>query len=549
MTSSMQRSAHIDTFAADNLPPREDWPVIDLALGGLEYPDRLNAATVLLDERVAAGEGARVALHFRGAAISYAALQRWVNRIANVLVRDFGIVPGNRVLLRGPNNPAMVACWLAIVKAGAIAVTTMPLLRTRELRYIIDKARVGLALCDARFLDDLTAALAAPSAAGQTTMICSFGNPSEPTSLDARAATASDVFDPVDTAADDVVLIAFTSGTTGQGKGTMHFHRDLLAICDCFARRILRPEPDDIFCGTPPLAFTYALGGLLLFPFRVGASAVLIEQPSATALLEAVRDERATIMFTAPTMYRTLTPLVDGWDVSSLRACVSAGEPLPLSTFRAWERATGIRLIDGIGATEMLHIFISAAGDDIRPGATGKAVPGYIAQVVGDDLRPVAPGTVGRLAVRGATGCRYLADPERQREYVRGGWNLTGDAYVMDDDGYFWFQARVDDMILSSGYTISGLEVENVLLEHPEVRECGVVGVPDEARGNIVAAYIVLRDPAKAGEALAAELQEFVRARIAPYKYPRRITFVDALPRTETGKLQRFKLRQEATAT
>jgi len=348
----------------------------------------------------------------------------------------------------------------------------------------------------------------------------------------------------VDTAADDPALIAFTSGTTGQAKGTMHFHRDILAICDTFSQRVLQPAEDDIFCGTPPLAFTYALGGLLLFPFRVGASAVLIEQPSPQALLEAVQDDHATIMFTAPTMYRNLTPVVQDWDISTLRKCVSAGETLPASTFHGWHEATGIRIIDGIGATEMLHIFISASGDDIRPGSTGKAVPGYQAQVVGDDLNPLPPGTVGRLAVCGATGCRYLDDRERQRAYVQGGWNVTGDAYVMDEDGYFWYQARTDDMIISAGYNIAGPEVENVLLEHPKVQECAVVGLPDPQRTNIVTAFVVLRDVAHATEATVTELQDFVKSQIAPYKYPRRIEFVDALPRTETGKLQRYKLRE-----
>jgi 2-aminobenzoate-CoA ligase len=343
-----------------------------------------------------------------------------------------------------------------------------------------------------------------------------------------------------------VALIAFTSGTTGKGKGCVAFHRDVLAICDTFSTHILQPAENDIFCGTPPLAFTYALGGLLLFPFRVGASAVLLEQPSAQALLEAVQNDHASVMFTAPTMYRNLVPLVGQYDLSTLKKCVSAGEPLPAATWHAWRDATGVRLIDGIGATEMLHIFISASGDDIRPGSTGRAVPGYQARVVDDAGQELPPSTVGRLAVKGPTGCRYLADPVRQRAYVQHGWNLTGDAYLMDADGYFWFQARSDDMILSSGYNIAGPEVENVLLEHPAVQECAVVATPDAARGNLVTAYIVLRDPTAAGDELIAALQAFVRQELAPYKYPRRVEFVTALPRTETGKLQRFKLREAA---
>jgi 2-aminobenzoate-CoA ligase len=553
MASEPGYTAHRDTFARDNLPPRATWPELDLTLcpdNVLDYPDRLNCVSALLDERIEAGEGSRVALRFEGRTTTYAELQRLVNRIAHVLVDDFSVVPGNRVLLRGPNNPLMVACWLAVLKAGAIAVTTMPLLRARELRSTIAKARVSLALCDGRFADDLRAALVdAPSPGLAPPALCLFNAEADAASLEARAAHKSERFDAVPTAVDDVALIAFTSGSTGQGKGTMHFHRDVLAICDCFSRCILQPGPDDIFCGTPPLAFTFALGCLLLFPFRVGASVVLIEQPSPPALLEAIQSERVTIVATAPTMYRTLAPLVAGRDVGSLRKCISAGEPLPLTTFRAWEDATGLRLIDGIGATEMLHIFISAAGDAIRPGSTGRPVPGYEAKVVDDAGNEVAPGTIGRLAVRGATGCRYLADPVRQREYVRDGWNLTGDAYLTDADGYFWFQARADDMILSSGYNIAGPEIENVLLDHPKVRECAVIGIPDAARGNIVAAYVVLRDPADANDATIAELQAHVRAEIAPYKYPRRVEFVEALPRTETGKVQRFRLRESVAGS
>jgi 2-aminobenzoate-CoA ligase len=436
----------------------------------------------------------------------------------------------------------MVVCWLAGLKAGAIAVTTMPLLRARELRYIFEKARVSVALCDGRVTDDLRAA------AGANVRVASFNQEQpEPDSLEALMAGKPATFENVQTSRDDVALIAFTSGTTGQAKGTMHFQRDILAICDTFSAHILQPEPNDVFCGTPPLAFTFALGGLLLFPFRVGASSVLMEQPSPAGLLETVQRYRATVMFTAPTMYRTLTPMVDNYDISSLKKCVSAGEPLPAATWRGWHDATGIRIIDGIGATEMLHIFISSSGDDVRPGSTGKAVPGYEARVIDDTGNTLPPGTIGRLAVRGATGCRYLADPERQRVYVEDGWNITGDAYIQDEDGYFWFQARSDDMILSSGYNISGLEIENVLLEHPKVLECAVVGLPDEARGNIVAAYIVLRDPAHAAPETVEELQAYVRAEIAPYKYPRRVEFVETLPRTETGKLQRFKVRESAS--
>ena len=543
MAVQFGQTGHLDTFARDNLPPPADWP--DFA-SPLSYPAHLNCAVALLDTRATGPHGDRPALHFAGQTISYRTLLAETNRIARVLAEDLGVVPGNRVLLRGPNNPMLVAAWFAVLKAGAIVVATMPLLRTRELTDVMTKARVTVALCDGRFADEMqmAAAQVRASDAGLDPHVCLYHAGDHPDTLEALSAGKPTTFANVVTASDDVALIAFTSGSTGRAKGTMHFHRDVLAICDCFAAHVLQPTADDVFCGTPPLGFTFALGGLVLFPFRVGASTVLIEQPSPAGLLDAIQRYRVSILFTAPTMYRRLTSMVGDYDLSSLRKCVSAGETLPLPTYDAWLEATGIKLIDGIGATEMLHIFISAAGDDIRPGATGTPVPGYQARVVDDDGNPLPPGSVGRLAVRGPTGCRYLDDPERQRTYVHNGWNLTGDVYLMDADGYFHYQARADDMIISSGYNIAGPEVENVLREHLKVQECAVVGLPDAARGHLVAAFVVLRDPADAKPETVTELQEFVKAEIAPYKYPRIITFVTALPYTETGKLQRFRLRQ-----
>ena len=416
----------------------------------------------------------------------------------------------------------------------------MPLLRARELAYVIEKAQVTLALCDARVLEELEHAA---SRAPMLSRIVEFGTDA-PNSLDTLTRAKPAGFTNIATADDDVALIAFTSGTTGQAKGTMHFHRDVLAICDLFPRHVLRPSRDDIFCGSPPLAFTFGLGGLLLFPMRVGASTVLLEQATAPHLLQGIQDFRATVCFTAPTAYRAMAASSSGFDLSSLKKCVSAGEHLPAATFEKWRAATGLEIIDGIGSTEMLHIFISASGADIRPGSTGRAVPGYRARIIDGNGNEVAPGTIGHLAVQGPTGCRYLDDAERQRAYVKNGWNLPGDSYRMDEEGYFWYQARTDDLIVSSGYKISGPEVENALLDHPSVSECGVVGVPDEERGSIVKAFVVLQPGVAATADMVKELQEFVKARIAPYKYPRSVEFVSALPRTETGKLQRFRLRE-----
>jgi 2-aminobenzoate-CoA ligase len=534
----MPHSAHVDTFARDRLPAAADLPEFLFELPELRFPERLNAATELLDRRVAAGEGDRLCIQGEGVRWTYADLQAQANRIARVLVEDLGLVPGNRVLLRGANSPAMAACWFGIVKAGGIVVGTMPLLRARELQAIVDKAQVSHALCDSRLLDELDrAAPACPSLRHRL----SFWNGD----LEARAAAKPARFDNVDTASEDIALIAFTSGTTGVPKGTMHFHRDVMASCVCWPPHVLRPAADDVFIGSPPLAFTFGLGGLLLFPMAVGASAVLLEKASPEALLPAIATYRATVCFTAPTSYRAMASHVSSHDLSSLRKCVSAGEALPAATRALWKDATGIEIIDGIGSTELLHIFISADEAHAKPGATGVPVPGYRATILDDEGRELPPGQVGRLAVKGPTGCKYLAD-ERQKAYVQNGWNVTGDAYLVDADGQYVYQARTDDMIVSGGYNIAGPEVEGALLLHPAVAECGVVGVPDADRGQIVKAFVVLKPGHSGDAAMAKALQDFVKQTVAPYKYPRAVEFRTSLPRTETGKLQRFRLRQEA---
>jgi 2-aminobenzoate-CoA ligase len=538
--AELSPSGYEDGFARANLPPASEWPQFLFDLPGLQYPQRLNCVAELLDAAIARGRGARIAIRAAHADWSYAELCARVDRIAHVLRRDLKLVTGNRVLLRGANCPMMAACILAVLKAGCIAVPTMPLLRARELDAIAGKARVDAILCAATLRAEIDAMESAAP-------LVLFDQPGDPQALEALMARHDDAFNAADTSADDVCLISFTSGTTGVPKGTMHFHRDVLAICDCFPVHTLRSHEDDIFIGTPPLAFTFGLGGLLLFPLRVGASAVLLEKLAPEALLAAIEQYRATVCFTAPTFYRQMAPLASRFDLASLARTVSAGEALPVATREAWHQATGLAMIDGIGATELLHIFISAAGDEIRPGATGKPVPGYRACILDDEGREVGPGVIGRLAVKGPTGCRYLAD-ERQAAYVRDGWNLTGDAYEMDADGYFYYRSRTDDMIISAGYNIAGAEVEDALLRHPAVAECGVVGRADAERGQVVEAHVVLKAGFVASDALASQLQDFVKQQIAPYKYPRSVKFRDKLPRTETGKLQRFKLRAGAVS-
>ena len=534
-------SAHLDTFARDNLPPSDQQPEFLFELPALRYPERLNCATELLDRHVREGRGDRVCIRAPGVTWTYADLLDKANRIAHVLVRDMGLVPGNRVLLRAANNPMLAACWFAVMKVGGIAVVTMPLLRAKELKSILEIGQVSHALCDAALSEEMELAAKASPGLRHVKYFHADGEDS----LESAMRRMPAAFENVDTAADDTCIFGFTSGTTGIPKATMHFHRDVMSICHCWPEHMLRATADDVFIGSPPLAFTFGLGGSLLFPLHAGASVVLLEKAGPPQLFEAIRDFGATVVFTAPTSYRAMAVRGAELRQTALRKCVSAGEALSASTRALWKEATGIELIDGIGATEMLHIFISHDESNARPGATGKPVPGYLARVVDDQGRELPPGTVGKLAVKGPTGCRYLAD-ERQKKYVQNGWNLTGDAYLMDDDGYFHYQARTDDMIISSGYNIAAPDVEDALMQHPAVAECAVIGVPDPDRGQLVKAFVVLRPGNVAGEDMKKTLQDFVKASIAPYKYPRALDFVESLPRTQTGKLQRFKLHEAA---
>lgn len=533
------RSAHIDTFARDNLPPAAALP--DFLLDGFHYPDRLNVGVELTDAMVAKGFGDHTALIGNGRRRTYKELSDWTNRLAHALVEDFNLQPGNRVLIRSANNPAMVACWLAATKAGAVVVNTMPMLRAGELSKIVDKAQVSHALCDSRLTDELDSC-----ATGNPTLqyvIAFDGTANHASPLDTAALEKPVKFDAVATSCDDVALLGFTSGTTGAPKATMHFHRDLLIIADGYGAEVLGVTETDVFVGSPPLAFTFGLGGLAIFPLRFGAAATLLENASPPNMIDIIEKHKATVCFTAPTAYNMmLLAMEDGADLSSLRAAVSAGETLPKPVYDMWLAKTGKPILDGIGATEMLHIFISNRFGDHRAACTGKPVTGYEAKVVDENMNEMPQGEVGRLAVRGPTGCRYLAD-DRQSGYVTDGWNITGDSFSQDQDGAFHFAARNDDMIISSGYNIAGPEVEAALLAHRDVVECAVIGVPDAQRGSIVQAHVVLSDGLKASDTLTKALQDFVKTQIAPFKYPRSVVFTDSLPKTPTGKIQRFRLR------
>ena len=534
-------SAHTDTFTRDNLPPADQWP--DFLLDGFDYPEHLNVGVELTDAMVEKGHGDRTALIGNGRRRTYKELSDWTNRLAHALVDDLKVKPGNRVLIRSANNPAMVAAWLAVTKVGAVAVNTMPMLRKGELSKIVDKAEITHALCDTRLMDEMTAC--AKTSKFLKTVVGFDGTSNHDAELDRLALEKPVRFEAVKTGRDDVALLGFTSGTTGSPKATMHFHRDILIIADGYAREVLNVQPDDVFVGSPPLAFTFGLGGLAVFPLRFGAAAALLENASPPNLIEIIEKFRATVCFTAPTAYRVMLQAMDeGADLSSLRAAVSAGETLPAPVYEECMEKTGKPMLDGIGATEMLHIFITNRFDDHRPACTGRPVTGYEARVIGEDGKDMPRGQIGRLAVRGPTGCRYMADP-RQADYVTDGWNVTGDAFSMDEDGYLHFAARNDDMIVSAGYNIAGPEVEAALLAHPDVAECAVVGVADDARGQIVQAHVVLRAGTDGGAAMAKLLQDHVKATIAPYKYPRSVVFTDALPKTESGKIQRFRLKEE----
>jgi len=534
-------TGHSDSYCRDNLPDQALWP--DLLLDGVDYPDRLNVGVELTDAMVAKGFGDHTALIGNGRRRTYKELSDWTNKLARALVEDLGLKPGNRVLIRSANNPAMVACWLAATKAGAVVVNTMPMLRAGELGAIVDKAEISHALCDTRLMDEMAGC--AKASRFLKTVVGFDGTSNHDAELDRLALEKPVHFDAVPTAQDDVALLGFTSGTTGDPKATMHFHRDLLIIADGYAKEVLQVTPEDVFVGSPPLAFTFGLGGLAIFPLRFGAAATLLETASPPNMIEIIEKFKATVCFTAPTAYRAmLQAMEEGADLSSLRAAVSAGETLPAPVYHDWMEKTGKPMLDGIGATEMLHIFISNRFDDHKAACTGKPVGGYEVRIIDDNGDDVPRGEVGKLAVRGPTGCRYLAD-DRQKTYVRDGWNITGDSFMMDDDGYLHFAARNDDMIISAGYNIAGPEVEAALLSHPKVSECGVVGAPDEARGAIVQAHVVLIEGAVGDAALVKELQDHVKATIAPYKYPRDVRFIDALPKTATGKIQRFALRED----
>jgi 2-aminobenzoate-CoA ligase len=538
-------SAHADPFIGTQLPPRELWPHFDYSAPHLRgYPDRLNASVALLDAAIDAGAGDKPAFFYEDVTWSYRHLFDRVQRIARVLVEQFSVIPGTRVLLRSPNTPMVAACWLAVARVGGVIVNTMPLLRSRELSFILDKAQVRLALCEIGVAEDLAAAAAQSPVLERVSYFTATCDGSRADAdLDHRVAATPTGAGSVATAADDVALVSFTSGTTGNPKGAAHFHRDLLAVTDCWPR-VYTVGRNEVVVGSPTLAFTYGLAASLLYPLRYHASAVLLPRPTPEAILGAIARHRATSLYSVPTSYQAMLPLARNYDLSSLRKCTSAGESMRVRLWKEWREATGRRIVNGLGTTEMLTHFVSESMQVACVGSMGHAVPGYTVRVIDDAGHPVPWGERGRLAAIGPTGCRYIGDPERQQAAVQNGWNVTGDLCEQDAEGCFWYVDRADDMIVSSGYNISAQEVERVVCDHPKVQACAVVGVPDPARGNVVRACIVLRNPAERCDATAREVQDYVKSVLAPYKYPRDVRFLDELPKTATGKIQRYRLRE-----
>lgn len=533
-----------DNFAHDNLPHASLMAECFTGHTDFEFPEDLNCVERLLDRHIAEGNGNREAIRTDDVIWTYDYLYEKANQIAHVLLENLDFKPGNRVLIRSANNPMYVAVWFGILKAGGIVVATMPLLREKELSTMVECAEISHAFCDYR-LEEAMLEVKSPF----LKHVITFDGTGEGVSkLETLIGNKPKTFKNYTSKADSLAIIGFTSGTTGKPKMTSHYHKDILLICEAFPKYSLQPTPDDIFTGSPPLGFTFGLGGLVLFPFYYGASTFLIEKPTPEALLQAIQDHNITICFTAPTAWRVLTTKVKDYDISSLRKCVSAGETLPVKVWEDWYEATGLKIIDGIGSTEILHIFISSNEQNMRKGATGLPVRGYEAMIVDNEGNEITDGTPGRLAVRGITGCKYLGSEDKQKEYVQNGWNITGDIFRKDEDGYFWFVARGDDMIISSGYNIAAIEVESVLLAHEDIAECAVVGLPDENRGMLVCAYIVLKDKEKACDELTKSIQDWFKGVAAPYKYPREIRYMDTLPKTETGKIQRFKLKTSLQA-
>ncbi len=535
-------SAHIDQFILNGLPPKSIWPEMDYSvLPELsEYPKRMNVAGILLDNSVKKGWSTKPAIHFDGQTWNYGQLLSKANQIANILVSECGVIPGERVILRSGNHPLLIAAWFAVLKVGAIAISSMPVLRERELAYMIEKAEIQIAISDFKLRADLEAA---GSKSRTIRKILYFGGGKDP--LETQMERQLETFKNIDTAADDPAIIGFTSGSTGTPKGTIHFHRDLIAVADTFIKHVVKIKSSDIVCGSPQIAFLYGLCAYIPDTMRFGASTVLLERGTPEKLLETIQKYRATVCFSTPSGYKLMLDHLDHYDTSSLRLCVAGGEPLAPAVFREWQHKTDVAIINGLGISELLHIFISASGKDIKPGTIGKAIPGFQVRIVNENFRDTRPGEIGQMIVKGPNGCRYLNDEDRQKRYIRDGWNLTGDLCVKDEDGYISYEARTDDMIMTAGYNVSGLEVEAVLLEHKSVREVAVVGKPDKDRGQIVKAFIELRDKNGASEKLALELQNFVKSQISAFKYPREIEFVDQLPHTATGKIQRGALRQK----
>jgi benzoate-CoA ligase len=507
-------------------------------------PDRFNATAYFVDRIVEEGHGARTAILCGDQAISYQEVLAEVNRAGNALL-ELGVEIENRVALLLLDCPEFAYAFFGAIKIGAVPVPINTLLKPQDYGYLLRDSRARALIVSAELLSSVESILPTLErmrhvvVVGEAARYASFAQLLQRQAADLEAA---------DTCKDDVAFWLYTSGTTGMSRAAVHLQHDMVYCSRLYADSILNIGPEDRTFSIAKLYFAYGLGNALYCPFAVGASTVFFPgRPMPEAVFTTVKRYRPTLFFGVPTAYAAMLHAAEQGaeaDFSSVRLCVSAGEPLPAGLYRRWLDRFGVEILDGIGSTEVLHIFLSNRPGSVRPGSSGLPVPGYEAQIVDDDGATVGPGEIGNLMVRGDSTCAYYWNKhDASRRQIAGEWIRTGDKYHTDEDGYFWYDGRSDDMLKAGGIWVSPTEVEGVIVEHPAVLECAVVGAEDEERLVKPKAYVVLKDGAQAADGLVLEIQELVKGRLAPYKYPRWIEFVDDLPKTATGKIQRYKLR------
>ncbi len=533
-------------------PPRELWPRFGLDFPeAREWPAKLNIAEVLVDDNLKRGD--KPAILYEDRQIKYRELQLMINKFGNAL-KVLDVKPYDRVMLRLPNIPEFIVSSLAVQKLGAVSVPTFTLLKAKELSYIASDCEAKVLITTPSLLEDVEKAKGELKTIRH--IVLADAKPSEVEAPyiafdylmdDFKEATG---LEPVRVDQDEVTLLLYTSGTTGPPKGCIHTHRHYLAVADCYAKNVLQAREDDVWGGPPTMAFAYGHTGLICNPLRHGATTSLVGSGrfEPASMFQLIEKHGISVFYGVPTAYRTMVALKHErgkYDFSSLRVCVTAGEPCPPSLYYTIKEFFGCEVLEHMGCTELFNGFISTRFGQVKPGSMGLAVPGYDVRILGDDGNEVKTGEVGHLAVAGPIGIRYWKLPEKQAESVRNGWNHTGDMAYKDEEGFFWFASRSDDIIKTAAYRVSPHEVEEALIKHGAVAEAGVIGVPDLERGQIIKAFIVLKPDHKPSSRLEEELRVFVKDQIAPYKAPKEVEFVKELPKTETGKIRRAELKRK----